>query len=120
MPPVFINFSNHPSADWSPAQLAAARKYGEVTDIPFPPVGPALDESGVDELADEFVRRILENGGDNATVHVMGEMTLTFAVVTRLKARGIRCVASTSERIAHEMSDGKKVSEFAFVRFREY
>lgn len=117
---LFINFSNHPSASWSPAQLTAARRYGEVTDIPFPTVSPELNESEVNELADEYVRRILDAGGKDATVHVMGEMTLTFAVVSRLKALGVRCVVSTTERNVSITADGKKISEFIFVKFREY
>ena len=54
------------------------------------------------------------------TIHIMGEMTFTFRLVEKLKAAGIRCVASTSERVVQELSDGKKVVQFSFVRFREY
>ena len=40
-------------------------------------------------------------------------------MVRELKRRGVRCVASTTERVVTEV-DGKKVSEFHFVQFREY
>ena len=53
------------------------------------------------------------------TVHLMGEMNFTFALITKLKARGIKCVASTTQRETVE-EGGVKVSKFNFVRFREY
>ena len=45
---MFINHTNHPSQYWSDEQLAAAHQYGEVVDIPFPLIDPALhsDEIG--------------------------------------------------------------------------
>ena len=54
------------------------------------------------------------------TVHVMGEMTLTYRIVNKLKARGIRCLASTSDRVANDIGNGEKTSQFHFVEFREY
>ena len=50
----------------------------------------------------------------------MGEMTLTFRIVELLKAQGIRCVASTTERIVTDLPDNRKETQFAFVQFREY
>jgi hypothetical protein len=41
-------------------------------------------------------------------------------VVSRLKEMGIECIASTSVRDAEVTSDGKKISDFQFVRFRKY
>jgi len=49
----------------------------------------------------------------------MGELTFTFNVVKNLAVRKIKCVASTTERNVKEI-DGKKITEFKFVRFREY
>ena len=46
-------------------------------------------------------------------------MTFTFDLVSMLKAEGITCIASTTERIA-DVNDNTKISEFHFVRFREY
>ena len=57
---------------------------------------------------------------ENTVVHVMGEMTFTYNLVTALKEVGIVCLASTTERLVKMMPDGKKVSEFKFVQFREY
>ena len=41
-------------------------------------------------------------------------------LVNRLQAIGIPCVASTTERVVTEESDGRKVSQFRFVQFRSY
>ena len=38
---MFINFTNHPSAQWSAEQKAAAQAYGEVIDLAFPAIDPA-------------------------------------------------------------------------------
>ena len=118
---MFINLSNHPSSGWSEQQQQAAEQFGEVVDMPFPQVEPASTANEVHDLAGELVAAILEYGdAASLTVHVMGEMTFTFMVVTRLKELGIRCVASTTERKTTYNDDGSKVSEFSFVRFREY
>ena len=116
---IFINLSNHPSEGWSEEQLAAAQKYGEVMDIHFPNIEPTFTTSMVNSLADITVDTITALGKD-IVVHIMGEMTFTFAVVSRLKAMGIKCVASTTDRNTIITPDGKKISEFKFVQFREY
>ena len=118
---VLINFSNHPSANWSSQQLEAAKDYGTIEDLPFPMVDPKVTEKELQKLATDYVQQIMKLGeGNNIVIHVMGEMTLTFLVVTQLKALGIKCIASTTDRIATENNDGTKLSEFSFVRFREY
>ena len=50
----------------------------------------------------------------------MGEMTLTYKIVQRLKANDIVCLASSTDRIVEDVSDGEKLVKFDFVRFREY
>ena len=57
---------------------------------------------------------------DNPTVHIMGEMTLTYAIVRRLRASGITCLASTTQRIKQQLEDGSFISEFVFQSFRQY
>lgn len=118
---MFINLSNHPSSNWEIKQKEAAEQYGEIVDISFPTVDPNDDRSQIEALADQYVK-IIEEKAKNATaiIHVMGEMTFTYSIVSRLKERGIGCVASTSERIVQETPDGQKISSFQFVRFREY
>ena len=118
---LFVNFSNHPSLNWDSRQMEVARCYGEVVDIPFPAVAPDADSQDLEALVQDCLQKILSMGDANSiTVHIMGEMTFTFMVVTRLKELGIRCVASTTERKTTYNDDGTKVSEFSFVRFREY
>lgn len=118
---LFINFSNHPSSFWDDAQRLAAEKYGEICDLPFPMVDGQSSEDEVSQLADSYVAKIISMGKpEEITVHIMGEMTFTFMVVTRLKELGIRCVASTTERKTTYNADGTKLSEFSFVKFREY
>ena len=118
---MFINFSNHPSKNWSQEQLEAAKVYGEITDLPFPNVSPNASEKDLQSLTKQYVQKIASIGKDcQATVHVMGEMTFTFMVVEKLKAMGVKCIASTTERKTTYNSDGTKLSEFSFVKFREY
>lgn len=116
---MFINLTNHPSSGWSEAQLKAAQEYGEVLDLFFPNIEPFFSSQDINELADDTVKGIKLLDA-HPVVHIMGEMTFTYAVVSRLKALGVTCVASTTERLAKMMPDGKKVSEFKFVQFREY
>ena len=116
---MFINLTNHPSGGWSEEQLAAAHEYGEIVDIHFPNIEPDFTSSMVNRLADNTIESI-KTLGEDVVVHVMGEITYTYAVVSRLKALGITCLASTTERNTIITSDGKKVSEFKFVQFREY
>jgi len=115
----FVNLSNHPSEGWDDAQLSAAQRYGEVVDIHFPNVEPAFSSELVNSMA-ELVVNTLTAFDSDITVHIMGEMTFTYAVVSRLKALGITCLASTTERSTVILPDGRKVSEFKFVQFREY
>lgn len=118
---MFINLSNHPLSTWSDQQLEAARTYGELEEIAFPNIGSHLTGIQVRTLAASFVANILAHyPAGNLTVHVMGELTFCHHAVSLLKAAGIRCVASTSERTVEELGEGKKVVQFGFVRFREY
>ena len=116
---MFINLTNHPSSGWSEEQLKAAYEYGKVIDISFPNIEPFFTSKEVEELAEIIVDGISDLD-THPVVHVMGEMTFTYAVVSRLRSMGIKCVASTTERLVKMMPDGKKVSEFKFVQFREY
>lgn len=121
-PPLFLNLSNHPSDKWSKAQLDAARAYGEVVDMPFPEIDPGATTEEIHRLAEEYADRITSSylGRDLMTVHLMGEMTFTFRLVTLLHARGVRCVASTTQRKTSELEGSKKESIFEFKEFREY
>lgn len=118
---LFVNLSNHPSSTWQPAQLEAAKQYGEIIDIGFPAVDALCMPERVDQLANQYALDIINKGAPTClTAHVMGEMTLTFRIVELLKAQGIRCVASTTERIVTDLPDNRKETQFTFVQFREY
>lgn len=115
---MFLNISNHPLSQWSAEQLAAAKKYGEMEDIPFPETPTSITSSDISLMADTIVESIKKY--DNPTVHIMGEMTLTYAIVRRLRAAGITCLASTTQRIKQQRDDGSFISEFVFQAFRPY
>ncbi len=118
---IFINFSNHPYSLWESKQREAAAVYGTCQDIPFPQVDPLADEEAIHKIAEKSVAEIYEQAqGKLATVHVMGEMSLAFAIVTSLKKLGLPCVASTTYRIVGENVDGSKQVIFCFERFRSY
>ena len=120
---MLINFSNHPSEFWPEAQLNASRELGELLDMPFPIVDPECDESYIEALANECCAEILKtfeaHQATERAVHVMGEPTLVFEIVIRLKQEGITCLASTTTREAVE-DNGVKTSKFTFSRFRRY
>lgn len=117
----FINLTNHPTSTWLEPQLVAAQAIGELIDIPFPEVPADATKEDVAVMALDMVDRIKDvTGGHPCTVHVMGEMTLTYALVKELKALGYRCVASTSKRLVEMLEDGSKNVRFEFCQFREY
>ena len=120
-PPIFINYSNHPSAKWPQAQLEAANEFGPVVDIPFRSIDPEADSAQIKKAVEEEAKNILTMAeGKKPVVHIMGEMTLTYALVRKLKEAGIRCVASPTSRVCCENADGSKTSQFNFVKFRDY
>lgn len=116
---MFINLTNHPSSGWSEEQLKAAQQYGEIVDLSFPNIEPYFTTKDINDMAENTVDGIMKLDM-HPVVHVMGEMTFTFAVVSRLKAIGVSCMASTTERLVKMTPEGKKISEFKFIQFREY
>lgn len=121
-PRLLINLSNHPNQLWPAEQREAAAAYGDcIEDMPFPAVDPQAGEDYIAEQTEKCLRQILEwTKSYTVTVHVMGEMCLTYNIIRKLQAHGIRCIASTTERISEELPDGSKRVEFHFKRFREY
>jgi hypothetical protein len=123
---MLINLSNHPSSKWSKKQLHAAQEeFTKVLDIPFPEVDPFADHKEIKILARMYAEkcmRYLEAPpfiDQKNALHIMGEMTFCFALISIFKSRSIRCVASTTIR---NVSENKlaKTSKFEFVRFRDY
>ena len=122
---MLINFSNHPSEYWPERQLKETlESFGEVIDIQFPEVNPQGDEKYIKNLSEEYsekcVKIISDSKDSTNAVHIMGEFNFCFAVISILIRKGIKCIASTSERIAIEDLLGEKMSKFSFVKFREY
>lgn len=119
---VFINHTNHPSVNWNIEQKAAAERYGEIVDMPFPvvPAEAAIEE--VQQLAEENLTDIVEQ--KPAAVLCQGEFTYTHALVKMMQAAGITVLAACSERCAVEIVDedgaARRESVFRFVQFREY
>jgi hypothetical protein len=118
---IFLNLTNHPSAQWQAEQREAAAAYGQLRDLPFPAVGAGASEADIQQLADELAAKIFQlHRQAEVTVHLMGEMTLCFALLQRLLKAGIPCLASTSQREVVEEGDGQKTVRFRFERFRRY
>lgn len=123
----FVNLSAHMSANWSPGQLEAALEIGggEIRELVFfPGVPPTATVAQVMDLATELANHACKLGGKNPVVMVQCESTLQHSLVSRLRQRGLRVVAATSQRQVVDIyqSDGslKKESTFVFVAFRDY
>lgn len=120
---MLLNLSNHPSPKWHEKQRQAAiEAYGEIQDLPFPNIPPNHGIKAVNELAHSYLQKTLQLQKEypNLTVHLMGELTFTFALLQLLLKEGIPCVASTSERMTTDGEEGTKTIRFEFVRFRNY
>ncbi|MFW5892355.1 MAG: CRISPR-associated protein [Bacteroidota bacterium] len=123
---MLINLTNHPSKNWPPRQIKeAVQHYGTIADIAFPQIDPQGNEAYIEHIANEYLKKTLDLlrkdiKNTNNAVHIMGELTLCFALVALLQKRNITCLASTSKRVAKENDKGEKVSVFSFVKFRQY
>lgn len=117
-----VNFTNHPCGGWSNEQLAAAERWGKIIDLDFPNVSAESDENDIAMLADIYCLKICELNPD--AVLIQGEMSLTYALINRLRQNGICVLCAASERVCDTAvaEDGSVIrkSVFKFVRFREY
>ena len=118
---MFINLTNHPSDRWSEEQRKAAEAFGKIVDIPFPLVNENATEAEIEQLAGQYSASILGMGkSKDLIVHVMGEQTFCYALVSKLQKEGIRYIASCTKHDSFINEDGQKVSTFHFTRFRDY
>lgn len=119
---MFINFTNHPSSVWEKSQIEAAKVFGPIVDMQFPPIDEYGDELFIAGLVSQYVSRIreLSPNSEGTVIHIMGEMTFTCAMVNSLQQNGYICVASTTERNVTLLGDGSKKVQFQFIRFRRY
>lgn len=121
---IFVNFSNHPSENWSNEQISAAKRIvsgGSIVDIAFPQVSGDADESEISRTADKYAKEIISL--NPSAVMCQGEFGICMEVVTILKNNGIKVLYSCSERKTVETvidNRTEKTSVFKFVRFREY
>ena len=119
---LFINHTNHPSAQWSEEQLQAARQYGDVVDVPFPQIEAGLSEAEVHDIAEAAAGRIAEL--NPSAVLVQGEFTYSYAIIGYLLQAKVDVLAACSERctecFVNEKQETVKRSIYKFVRFRSY
>jgi hypothetical protein len=106
---MLINLSNHPSTKWGKKQLSIANEnYGDIFDIQFPSIPPETTSAEVSRMAECYYEKITQSFGISAiapkpnAVHIQGEFTFVFKLVTLLKNIEISCIASTSERKVEE------------------
>ena len=123
---MLLNLSNHPLTQWSAKQKETAKiQFGEVIDLPFPFIEPELTTSEVKKTVSDYYLRVIHLFGKNKkttmqnAIHIQGEFTFVFHLVTLLKKAGVKCVASTSKRDVQQV-DNKKIINFNFIQFREY
>lgn len=127
---MLINYTNHPSKDWSREQTIAAKEnYEEILDIPFLNVVPSWTEEDIYRVACEEYKKIVEEIGEDklqdkkTAVLCQGEFTLSFLIIKFLMSRNIKVISTVSNRIVEEkIEDGisKKVTIFKFLGFRAY
>lgn len=119
---VFVNHTNHASANWSAAQRSAAEKFGRIVDFLFPEIPPSFTAEEVRSTVLKNLQEILRL--EPTAVLCQGEFSYTVAMVEELKKNKIPALAATSARAVSEIveADGstKKVSIFQFVQFRPY
>jgi len=121
---MLINLSNHPSRYWNDLQISKAKKlYDKIYDIEFPSVPPEADDDSLNKFVNDYKNKCIDilskYPDENNAVHIMGEMTFTYRIVTELKKEGVECIASTTDRNTFEIP-GTKISNFNFVDFRKY
>lgn len=118
----FVNFTNHPSNQWSKKQINEALKYGKIVDVSFPNVSPYENKDQIVNLAKDCVDNIIRY--NPKAVLCQGEFTLVFFVVKMLSQMGITVLAACSERIVkqNQLPNGvvEKSVIFEFIGFREY
>ena len=119
---MLINCTNHPYEIWNEPQREAAKCYGEVRDLPFPPIDPSAEPEQLRVLATEYADKIKSMQPE--AVLVAGEFTFAFMLVDKLLTDGVTVLSSCSKRVTEEVknADGtnEKKSVFLFERFRKY
>ncbi len=132
-PGTFWNLTNHPVAGWPESQVRAAGAYGQdgprdarlIGEVEMPMIDPLATSDAVMAMARELVGKLRQQGGrPGDPVLVMGESTLTYALVGELKRWRFDPLATTTRRDSVEglAADGSvtKQSRYVFCAFRAY
>jgi hypothetical protein len=122
---MLINFTNHPSKDWTEKQmLDSIQHFDKIYDLPFPKIELDFKMQELTELVNKYADIICNlsarNASENFAVLIMGEQTFTYGVVNALQDKNITCVATISPRQVKQLENNKKLSEFDFYGYREY
>lgn len=126
---MLVNLSNHHTKYWSKEQKQAGKKkFGRTKNITFPQIPADANEEYVTYLASEYgtlieemlIKNAEKHGNEKNGIHLMGEMTFCYALIDYLGIKEFDFYASTTERNAEYDNQGKKISDFKFVRFRKY
>lgn len=121
---MLINFSNHPLAQWGQRQRREAMaRWSGIEDMDFPVIDPTLSREELYPLVEEYFEQCRARAGmygPDVAFHVMGESVFCYHLISHLLNAGYTVVASTTIRDVDYRSDGLKLSQFEFIRFREY
>jgi hypothetical protein len=125
---MLINYSNHPSENWSEKQRNEAELlYGAIVDFSFPGVPVSYTTEDITVMAknqaDQLMAVCKRYTGEKNAVMCQGEFTLCFAVCSLLQSSGIEVVVAVTERkTVEKIEDSKtiKISQFEFAGFRAY
>ncbi len=126
---MFINYTNHPSNNWSQEQKRAAGQYGEILDFRFPDISVLDTEEDLDRLAAKEGERILAAlGNEPSAVLCQGEFTFTYRMVDYFRnavrdGRQFVVLGAVSEREVQEIyqdDETRKQVVFKFRRFRRF
>lgn len=119
---MFYNLSNHPHANWGNAQLEAARKWGDIEDVPFPEVNAQLNEQDILRVALECVKKIKMSKDD--AIFVAGEYGFVFPIIDELLSQGktVLSTASDSKKAYYTADNGtsERIIHYNFLKFIPY
>ena len=119
---MFYNLSNHPHANWGNVQLEAARKWGDIEDVPFPEVNAQLDEQDILRAAQECVKKINMSAGD--AIFVAGEYGAVFPIIDELLNQGKTVLSTASDgKTTFRTTDNgtnERIIHFNFLKFIPY
>jgi CRISPR-associated DxTHG motif protein len=116
---LFVNLSATPVASWSPEQIEAVRALGlgEAVELlgGLPEIDPDAEPEQIEAQARLLAARAIAQGAAGA--HVATDASLAFALVAELQARGVRCFAATTRKVA---APGETTPVARFARWREF